>query len=135
VIYLLDTDTIVYWLNGNRVIAQKATVAGQTNVALSTVSQAELYYGAYNSIRVEQNVTAIQRLTQTIALLPFDEAAAQRFGQIKARLKQQGQIILDADVMIASIALAHDLTLVTNNTKHFSRIPDLALENWTEASA
>ena len=134
-IYLLDTDTIVYWLNGNRVIAQKATVAGQTNVALSTVSQAELYYGAYNSIRVEQNVTAIQRLTQTIALLPFDEAAAQRFGQIKARLKQQGQIILDADVMIASIALAHDLTLVTNNTKHFSRIPDLALENWTEASA
>ena len=134
-IYLLDTDTIVYWLNGNRIIAQKATVAGQTNVALSTVSQAELYYGAYNSIRVEQNVTAIQRLTQTIALLPFDEAAAQRFGQIKARLKQQGQIILDADVMIASIALTHDLTLVTNNTKHFSRIPDLALENWTEASA
>ena len=134
-IYLLDTDIIVYWLNGNQVIAQKATEAGQTNVAFSTISQAELYYGAYDSIRVEQNVAAIQRLTRTIALPPFDEVAAQRFGQIKAGLKQQGQIILDADVMIASIALAHDLTLVTNNTKHFSRIPVLDLENWAEASA
>ena len=128
-IYLLDTDVIVYWLNGNQVIAQKATEAGQTNVAFSTISQAELYYGAYNSIRVEQNVAAIQRLTQSIALLPFDEAAAQHFGQIKAGLKQQGQLILDADLMVASIALAYDLTLVTNITKHFSRIPDLALEN------
>ena len=133
--YLLDTDIIVYWLNGNQAIAQQASEAGQTNVAFSTVSQAELYYGAYNSNRVEQNVTVIQRLTLNIALLPFDEAAAQRFGQIKASLKQQGQIILDTDLMIASIALAHDLTLVTNNTKHFSRIADLAIENWTEASA
>lgn len=112
-IYLLDTDIIVYWLNGNRTIAQKATEAGQANVAFSTVSQAELYYGAYNSQRVEQNVAAIERLRQNIRLLAFDEAAAQRFGQIKATLKQQGQIILDADLMIASIALAYDLILVT----------------------
>lgn len=133
--YLLDTDIIVYWLNGNRTIAQKATEAGQTNLAFSTVPQAELYYGAYNSHQVEQNVVAIERLRQNIRLLSFDEAAAPHFGQIKATLKQQGQIILDADLMIASIALAYELILVTNNTKHFSRITDLTTENWAETSA
>ena len=80
-------------------------------------------------------MAAIERLTQSIALLPFDEAAAQRFGQVKATLKQEGQIILDADLMIASIALAYDMTLVANNTKHFSRIAELSTENWAEASA
>jgi len=130
--YLLDTDILIYWINGNKAIAHKAAQAGRDNVSCSTVSQAELYFGAYNSSQVAKNLTTIARLGQTIAIRPFDEAAAQHFGNIKADLKQKGQIILDADLMIASIAIAYNLTLVTNNTKHFERIPKLRLENWAE---
>ncbi len=65
-----------------------------------------------------------------LKILPFDEAAANRFGQLKADLKRQGKILLDADLMIAAIALTNQLVLVTNNVKHFERIPELVIENW-----
>ncbi len=128
--YLLDTDIIIFWLKGNQTVARRATEVGRNHVSTSTVSQAELYFGAYNSGQVKQNLAALQRLAQTITLRPFDEAAAQYFGQIKANLTQQGQILLDADMMIAAIALANKLVLVTNNTKHYVRISGLTLENW-----
>ena len=130
--YLLDTDILIYWMKGNKAIAHNAAEAGRDNVSYSTISKAELYFGAYNSSQVEKNLNAVERLGQTIAIRPFDEAAAEQFGKIKADLKQKGQIILDADLMIAAIAIAHSLTLVTNNTKHFERIPNLRLENWSE---
>lgn len=128
--YLLDTDILIYWLNGSEQIENRATTVGLDNVCTSIISKAELFFGAYNSQYVEQNLQTILRLSHTIALLPFDDKAAEQFGQIKAKLKTQGQLILDADIMIAAIALVNDLTLVTNNTSHFQRVPDLAIENW-----
>lgn len=130
--YLLDTDIIIYWLNGEQQIETKAMAVGLEQIHTSTVSKAELYFGAYNSTYVEQNLQNIDRLSETITILPFDDKAARLFGQLKSQLKQAGQLILDADLMIAAIALANDLTLITNNVAHFARISNLTIENWRE---
>jgi tRNA(fMet)-specific endonuclease VapC len=78
----------------------------------------------------DKNLLAIQVVSKKLTFVNFNAELAQLFGRNKADLKQQGNIILDADIMIAAIALSNRLTLVTNNEKHFIRIPDLSLENW-----
>ena len=128
--YLLDTDTLIYWLTGNKNIEEKALAIGLEKLGYSVISHAELYFGAYNSVQKDKNLLAIQAVSKKLALVNFNAESAQLFGMIKADLKQQGNIILDADIMIAAIALTNGLTLVTNNLKHFIRIPNLNLENW-----
>jgi tRNA(fMet)-specific endonuclease VapC len=128
--FLLDTDTLIYWLKGDKHVEAKAMTMGLETLSYSIITQAELYFGAYNSSYLERNRANIQRLMNTLKILPFDEAAANRFGQLKADLKRQGKILLDADLMIAAIALTNQLVLVTNNVKHFERIPELVIENW-----
>ena len=111
---------------------------GLEQLGYSVISHAELYFGAYNSAQKDKNLLAIQVVSKNLALVNFNAESAQLFGMIKADLKQQGNIILDADIMIAAIAIAiaiaiaNKLTLVTNNEKHFIRIPNLSLENWTK---
>jgi len=129
--YLLDTDILIFWLKGNQAIESKAISLGLEQLSYSVISHAELYFGAYNSQYLEKNLFAIEMVRQKLSLINFDEKSAKLFGKIKAGLKQQGNLILDADIMIASIALSHGLVLVTNNSKHFQRIAQLELENWS----
>jgi tRNA(fMet)-specific endonuclease VapC len=131
--YLLDTDTLIYWLKGNNSIEQKALAIGLKYLSYSIISHAELCFGAYNSQQKDKNLKAIQVVNQKLALINLNTESAELFGMVKADLKQQGTIILDADIMIAAIALSNKLTLVTNNEKHFIRIPDLIIENWVNA--
>lgn len=131
--YLLDTDMLIYWLKGNNFIEQKALTIGLKYLSYSIISHAELCFGAYNSQQRDKNLEAIQIVNKKLALVNFTTESAQLFGMIKADLRQQGNIILDADIMIAAIALSNKLTLVTNNEKHFIRIPDLIIENWVNA--
>jgi len=128
--YLLDTDTLIYWLKGNKSIEEKALAIGLDQLGYSVISHAELCFGAYHSEQINKNLLAIQVVSQKLALVNFNAESARLFGMIKADLKQQGNIILDADIMIAAIALSNALTLVTNNEKHFTRIPNLRIENW-----
>lgn len=123
--YLLDTDTLIFWLKGNQQLEVQASLLGLEQLSYSIISHAELYFGAYNSQFIDKNLLAIEIIKQKLHLLNFDETSAKLFGEIKAKLKQQGNIILDADIMIASITLSNDLILVTNNSKHFQRIPNL----------
>ena len=71
-----------------------------------------------------------ETITGNLAVLPFDEGAARQYGQLRAQLEQQGTPIGDADMRIAAIALANDLTVVTGNVRHFERVPSLVVENW-----
>jgi tRNA(fMet)-specific endonuclease VapC len=132
--YLLDTDTLIYWLKGDNDIDAKALAAGLDQLALSIITKAELYFGAYHSVQISQNLAAIAKLTQTLTIMPFDDVVADRFGALKAELKQRGSLILDADMMIAATALTNNLILVTNNQKHFGRIKGLRVANWRQAS-
>jgi len=128
--FLLDTDTLIYWLKGDKNVEAKAIAMDLETLSYSIITPAELYFGAYNSSHQERNLANIQRLMNTLKILPFDEAAASRFGQLKADLKRQGKILLDADLMMAAMALTHQLALVTNKVKPFERIPGLVIKNW-----
>jgi tRNA(fMet)-specific endonuclease VapC len=128
--YLFDTDILIYWLKGNQAIEKKAVAIGLENIGYSIISLAELYFGAYNSEQIDKNLQAIKTVQQKLSLINFNDKLCTHFGMIKAQLKQQGNSIMDADILIGSIAQANKLILVTNNTKHFQRIPNLQLENW-----
>jgi tRNA(fMet)-specific endonuclease VapC len=128
--YLLDTNICVYWLKGSEHIEQKVLSVGVDNIAISFVNVSELYYGAYKSQRVDQNIAIIQRLTDRLNVVESDEAISEEFGSLKASLENTGRIIDDADIYIAACARIYGLTLVTNNTKHFMRLKGLKLDNW-----
>jgi len=75
-------------------------------------------------------LTAIGDLLSDVTVLPFDAYCAEEFGKLRGVLKQQGVAVNPLDLQIAAVALLHNLTLVTNNTKHFQNIPGLTLEDW-----
>jgi len=130
--YVLDTDTCIYWLNGEEKIRRKVEQVGPDNLRLTIITLAELRYGAYNSQNVSENLKNIDNFLRKVRVLPLDHDAAGRFGKIKVDLRKKGQIIEDFDVLIASIALSHGGVLVTNNVEHFKRIAVLNYVNWLE---
>ncbi len=91
----------------------------------------ELYYGAYKSQKISANLAKIKILEQSIETIPVGLESTEIFGLLKAQLEVSGNRLDDFDLIIASCAMAHNLTLVTNNTKHFERIDNLKLVNWT----
>ena len=128
--YLLDTNICVYWLKRNEHIEQKVLSVGIDNISVSFITVSELYYGAYKSQRVDENLAMIRKLIDHIDVIESDDAISRAFGNLKASLENAGLIIDDADMFIAACALVHGLTMVTNNTKHFRRIKGLKLDNW-----
>ncbi|MCP4153726.1 MAG: type II toxin-antitoxin system VapC family toxin [bacterium] len=114
--YLLDTDIVIYWLkNKYPVIKRKIETIDDDCIFLSSITAAELYFGAYNSQRRKDNLLLVDRLLQKINIVYFEEKAAASFGEIKAELTGKGKIISDSDLFIASTAISNNFTLVTNN--------------------
>jgi tRNA(fMet)-specific endonuclease VapC len=99
-------------------------------LAVSTVVLAELYAGAYRHPNSTRLLGLIAGLLQEARVLDFDAACAEQFGKVRGSLSQRGLAVSTPDLMIASAALVHDLTLVTNNTADFQFIPGLRLEDW-----
>jgi tRNA(fMet)-specific endonuclease VapC len=99
-------------------------------LAITTVVLAELYAGAYKHPNPNRLLALIADLLQEVAILGFDETCAEEFGKVKGGLGQKGLSVPDMDLLIASVALVHDLTLVTHNTANFPNIPNLRLEDW-----
>lgn len=128
--FLLDTDTCVYLLNGNPSLKKKVEEVGVFSLAISNSVLAELYFGAYNSKKVEDNLKRINLFKKNLTILSDSQESALRFGKIKAALRSKGKIIEDFDILIASIAIVNSCILITNNTDHFERIDDLQIENW-----
>lgn len=128
--FLLDTDTCVYWLRGRQTVYARIAEAGLSDIAISVITLAELRYGAACSQQPEANQQAIDTLASGIVVLGVDPAVVRIFGDVKVALRQQGMLIEDFDLLIAATARTFGLTLVTNNTDHFGRIPGLRLENW-----
>ena len=128
--YLLDTDTIIYYLKGRESVKQKIINAGLKELSISIITLFELYYGAYNSNNVQKNTKRIETLKNTITVLEIDDSLFHQFGKIKSVLKKSGQGIGDFDLIIGITSLSKSLILVTNNTKHFQRIDGINIENW-----
>ena len=128
--YILDTDTCIYWLKGDRRVEKRILVSGLENAMITVITECELFYGAYKSARVDKNIEVLKVLRKRIKTIQTSAAVAPLYGKIKADLEQKGQTLDDADLLIAAITLACNGTLITNNTSHFSRIVDLQIENW-----
>ena len=128
--YLLDTDTCIYWLRNRQSVRERVREVGWNQITICVITVAELYYGAYNSDRVTENLARAEFFIQQLPVLPLSNNALRRFGKLKAELRKAGQPLADFDLLIASIALAEGYVLVTNNTRHYDRIPELQLENW-----
>ena len=129
--FLLDTNTCIYIIKRQ---PQQAVTRLQSleisTVGISSITLSELEYGVSKSSRPEQNKLALMQFIAPLEILPYDDMAAARYGQIRAFLEIQGTPIGPLDTLIAAHALALGCTLVTNNEREFSRIPNLTVENW-----
>jgi tRNA(fMet)-specific endonuclease VapC len=132
--YLLDTNIISNLLRSKPAPTLLRHLAGTSVVdrGISSITVGELLFGALRIPEAQKYLAPINELVRTMKIVAFDEKAARRYAEIRATLMQQGKPIGDADTQIASIALARRCILVTRNTKHFSRVPGLALENWID---
>ena len=129
--YLLDTDMCIYLLNGVERIKSRVAQAGVETISVSILTVGELYFGAYNSARLEANLERIHEFLSAPGpiVLSIDDVAAEYFGKFKAALRRDGKPIGDVDLLIEEIAASRGLKVVTNNTEHFERISDISLEN------
>jgi tRNA(fMet)-specific endonuclease VapC len=129
--YLPDTNACVAYLrHPQSLLAQRFRAKPAADVQLCSVVVAELYYGAQRSAQVATNVSKVAAFLGQFTSLPFDDAAAEEFARLRAFLEAQGLPIGPYDLQIAAIALVNGMTLVTHNTKEFSRVPNLLIEDW-----
>ena len=127
--YMLDADTVSYALRGQGQVAARLLEHQPSDLCISAITLAELNFGA-EAKRSQKIRRSIRSFTKDVAVVPFDEASAERFAVVAAALSTRGQPIGLYDTLVAAQALALGLTVVTNNTRHFSRVPGLAVENW-----
>ena len=125
---ILDTDHCIAILRQKLDLSNHVAADGE--LFITSITIAELIHGANRSLHREENLTRLEVLFAALTVLPFDEMAGRRFGYLKAELEDKGEPLDDLDLQIASIALHNNLSLATNNTKHFKRVQDLRLENW-----
>jgi len=129
--YLLDTNACVECLrNRNAGVVARFQSCSPRELRLCSVVVAELCYGAYKSPKPAANLTLVQTFAAPLISVPFDDVAADVYGRIRADLERRGQAIGPNDTMIAAIALANGLTIVTHNTAEFSRVSGLLIEDW-----
>ena len=128
--FLLDTDIVIYNMKGNIEVQKNLREYINDPIKISVITLMELYYGAQKSKKVSANLAKIKTLEQSIETIPVGLESTAIFGILKAQLEITGNRLDDFDLIIASCAMAHNLTLVTNNIKHFKRIDGLKLTNW-----
>lgn len=128
--YLLDTNILSDLVrNPQGLIAQKIASAGEDNICTSIIVASELHFGAHKlgSARLS---TQLRAVLSAIEVLPLEEPADQRYGELRAGLQKQGTTIGPNDMLIAAHALMLDCVVVTANVREFSRVHGLRVENW-----
>jgi len=125
--HLIDTDRIIDVIGGHRDASRLLQTLGQEGIAVSIVTIGELYEGAFRFPDAEVRLRTYRQLLASFTVLTLSEPIVEVFARNRALLRSQGRLIPDLDLLIASTALVHDLTLVTRNRRHISRIPGLRL--------
>lgn len=123
--YLIDTDWIIDHLNGVEAVTKKLEKFTASGICTSIISVAELYEGVYGSKDYDESLDTLETFLEGITVLPIDHEVCKIFGKERNKLRKQGNIIGDLDLLIASICLRYDLILLTNNKKHFEKIDSL----------
>ncbi len=126
---VLDTDTCIGVLRGREEVLERRA-AEVDELATTWVTASELFYGAAKSAKPGANAALVVRFLNTLPVLAPDLASARLFSEVKARLATAGQIVADADLFIAAIALSRGATLVTGKRRHYERISGIVLKDW-----
>ena len=127
--YLLDTNICIYLIRKRpKEVIQKFAALRAGEIGISTISQFELRFGAENSTTPQKNLSLLDDFFLPLRVLDFDQAAAEESAKIRFELKHA--LIGPMDILIAGQARAYDIILVSNNTREFSRVRGLKLENW-----
>lgn len=129
--YLLDTNICVEVIRDRAPqIIKRMTEAPARSLGLSSITLAELEYGVEKSSAPDRNAAALKGFLGIFEIIAFDDEAAKHYGNIRATLERTGKIIGALDFLIAAHARSLNLTLVTDNTREFRRVPQLKIENW-----
>jgi tRNA(fMet)-specific endonuclease VapC len=127
--YMLDTDTVSFALRGQGRVAERLLEHRPSELCISSITLAELRFGA-EARRSRRLHELIRTFADAVSVVPFHQPAADRFAAVAASLVRRGEPIGTFDTLVAAHALSLELTFVTNNTRHFSRVVGLKLENW-----
>lgn len=131
--YMLDTNICIYAIKHKPdIVIKKFLSHDPEEICISAITYAELMHGVEKSMAVEKNRVAMSLFLSPITILQFDERAAEEYGRIKAELEKKGTPIGPMDTLIAGHVRSSGLILVTNNTREFSRVVGLAVEDWTQ---
>lgn len=125
--FILDTNIIVAWLNGETAVAAK--VDKSSAVYIPAIVAGELFWGAYNSGRAEKNIQKIQLLLQSYPVLVCDETTALEYGRIKLELKKKGTPIPENDIWIAALSAQYHFVLITRDA-HFKNVKSIKTKAW-----
>ncbi|MDJ0635914.1 MAG: type II toxin-antitoxin system VapC family toxin [Xenococcaceae cyanobacterium MO_188.B29] len=130
--FLLDTNICIYIIKQKPPkVLQKFKTYKVGDIAISSITVAELEFGVHKSQFPERNRQALTQFLSPLRIVDFDINAANVYGKLRAKLEQQGTPIGALDTLIAAQALSLEITLITNNVREFERISDLKLDNWT----
>lgn len=130
---MLDTNICIYTIKQKpEEVLNRFKQEIPKGLCISAITLAELKHGVEKSAKPERNEIALAQLLAALTVIPFDDLAAVEYGKICAHLQKQGTPIGTMDMLIAASAVASGLTLVTNNTREFERVPNLSLENWVQ---
>ena len=131
--FFLDANTCIYCLNErSESIRQRILSTSPIEIKIPAVVKAELLLGAYKSKTPHRSLEKLEGLLQPFEIVPFDEEVAYEYASIRKQTEKKGTLVGPNDLMIAAIVKFHEGILVTNNTREFSRIDGLRLENWRE---
>ncbi len=125
--FLLDTDWVIDHPNGVEAITRKLDEIRSAGLAVSIISVAELHEGVHYSTDRPKSESVLQRFLGSVSVLPVDQEVCKVFGRERGKLRRQGKLVGDLDLLIASTALRHDLTVCTNNRRHFEMVDGLRL--------
>jgi len=134
--YLLDTNACIYIIKRSPAhVYERFKRLRVGTVGISAITYCELQFGVANSSRTDENQVALTEFLAPLEVLDFPSSAAPVYGSIRAHLQRAGTPIGNYDLLLAAHARHAGLTLVTNNTKEFERVPHLKIENWIEQPA
>lgn len=129
--YILDTNSIIYWIKSVGNFENKINQLCDENIITTTIiTICEIYYGVEKSKKKDENLKILNEMVEKIGFENIGEKTPEIYGKIKFNLQSKGIVLDDFDLLIASICIEQNAVLVTDNVKHFERIKELKIENW-----
>ena len=126
-LYLVDTDWVIDYMHGVSLLVSRLNRLLPEGVGLSVISLAELYDGVLGSPNPQSDERALRRFLASVEVLPLDESTCRVFAEERRRLRGAGALISDLDLLIGATAIRHNVTLLTNNRRHFERMANLSI--------